>query len=298
MSRPGAGLAAPAGVAWSTMRDAVETVELRPGLTLVLSQLASGGSRTYAHEESDAVFGIGFHLDGGAHFRTRTRTFATTAGDVWALHAERGECSSFTLPAGGFRAASLRMDPDLAGDLVAELKGPARTVALRPLDADGRQAVVQMFAAPYVGRARTLFLESRAMALLAAQLDRLDAAGDRSPMGDLRARRCVARAVTHLDAHLLEPPSIATLARHCGTNEFTLKACFKQITGDTIFGYVRRQRMARAMRELDAGMSVAQAAHTVGYCCPRSFAQAFRREFGVLPGSCARRHGIDSRTPR
>lgn len=50
----------------------VETLALRDGWTLVLSDIAPGDECAYHHVEPDEVFGIGFHLQGGAGLGART----------------------------------------------------------------------------------------------------------------------------------------------------------------------------------------------------------------------------------
>lgn len=74
-----------------------------------------------------------------------------------------------------------------------------------------------------------------------------------------------------------------------GTNEFTLKRAFKDAFGTTIYGHVRRHRMEQAAARLGQGASVQDAAAAVGYDCPRAFADAFRRSYGVLPSAMTRR---------
>ena len=79
-----------------------------------------------------------------------------------------------------------------------------------------------------------------------------------------------------------------SLARLAGLNEFKLKRLFKEVFGTTVFGYVRQRRMERAAVDLHAGKPVAQAAAAVGYECPRCFADAFRRYYGMLPSEMTR----------
>lgn len=157
---------------WSAVHGPIEQLELRPGMSLVLSDFTSSGATTYAHVEQSDVAGIGFHLKGGAQFETGERAFLTQAGDVWAVRARAGEASRFTLPGSGFRTAALRLNPETADELLPLLlPGTASTTVRLPgLNAQSRQAVLQMFAAPYAGAARHLFLESRALELLASQI--------------------------------------------------------------------------------------------------------------------------------
>lgn len=277
----------------------VETLPLREGLDLVLSQVV-GSDCPFHFEEPADVFGIGFHLRGGAAFDMEGEGFDTKPLDVWAGTAPCSSASTFSLPERGFQTVSLRFAPDAVRDLLArhgqsggvldEMAGSAHArVAisrLAPLDAAAARMVGAMFLTPYTGAARTLFLESCALALLAAQIDA--AAQVAVPAQELADARHMRAARAWLDAHLDEPPSIIELARIVGINDFKLKRSFKAAFGTTIFGYVRQRRMERAAAHLHGGLSVADAADAAGYVCPRCFADAFRRHYGVLPSAVTR----------
>lgn len=276
----------------------VESLSLRHGATLILSRFEAGARREFHHVESEDVFGIGFHLRGGACFDMDGVQFATKPLEAWAGTAPRGSESRFTFPDAGFRTASLRFTPEAAGTLLQScgvvceeltaMVGIANedvTIArLAPLDTTTAGMVESMFTTRYTGGVRTLFLESCALSLLAALFDATSnrayqAASCRRP-SDVRR---VHEARDILERKLFDPPSIAALARLAGLNEFKLKRLFKEVFGTTVFGYVRQRRMERAAVDLRAGLTVSEAAAAAGYECPRCFADAFRRHYGMLP---------------
>lgn len=286
--------------------SSVETLRLRDGFDLVLSQIV-GSECEYHYEEPEDVFGIAFHLRGGANFILQGERFETKPLEVWAGAGPRGSDSRFSLPAKGFRTVSLRFTPGMIRDLLnrhdpeksleigrmalltTEQVLFARLAALGP---DIARIVDAMFNTPFAGPARTLYLESCALGLLAAQI-----AGDdrsRTPAPDATIERQLLKARDWLDANLETPPSIIELARIVGLNDFRLKRDFKARFGTTIFGYVRQRRMERAAAQLHSGLSVGEAAHLAGYVCPRCFSDAFRRHFGILPSEVTRRAIADS----
>jgi AraC-like DNA-binding protein len=279
--------------------SSVETVLVRDGFEIVLSQVNGDGCPFHFEEPAD-VFGIGFHLRGGAAFDMEGQQFETKPLDVWAGAAPQGSSSTFRLPERGFRTVSLRVSPDTMEDLLAQhgqsegLVGEMARIAharvavtkLAPLDAGSARVVEAMFATPYTGAARTLFFESCALGLLAAQIDAAARAGAPALTGAEVNRMHTARA--WLDAHIDDPPAIVQLARVVGINDFKLKRSFKIAFGTTIFGYVRQRRMERAATHLHGGLSVTEAAEAAGYVCPRCFADAFRRHYGVLPSEVTR----------
>lgn len=282
---------------WST--STVETLALRDGLDLVLSRI-DAATCPYHFEEPDDVFGIGFHLKGGAAFDMEGERFETRPLDVWGGAAPRGSSSNFRLPRQGFHTVSLRFSPDAIRDLLERhgqrgsvldnmarmAHGQVSVARLAPLDTVSARLVEAMFATPYIGAARTLFLESCALGLLAAQIDAHSRTAPSLRDHADNARMQEARA--WLDARLDDPPSIIELARLVGINDFKLKRSFKVAFGTTVFGYVRQRRMERAASQLNAGLAVANAAHDAGYACPRCFADAFRRHYGMLPSEMGR----------
>lgn len=280
----------------------VETLELRTGMSLVLSQFDPGKTRSFMFTEKDDLFGFGFHLRGGAHFEVEDCEFDTRVADVWACAAPRGSTSNFYLPPTGFRTVSIRFEPDVANDLFDEglglptvardllkqVRNGSGIAQLASLSGPAVARLESMFSAPYSGVARRFFLESCALGILADQV----CGSDRSmrPQGSVRSRHRdkALAARDYLDSHFQDPPTIVELSRIVGTNEFTLKRAFKDVIGTTIFAYVSHRRMERAKLLLQQGMSVSSAAQNVGYECVRSFSAAFRRQTGYSPSAVRR----------
>lgn len=287
---------------WSN-ETLAETVLLREGVSLILSDIPAGPGSSYYFNEPEDYVGIGFHLKGGSSFDIAGKRFATRPFEVLAATAPVGSTSAFTLSPHGFRTASIRFTPTAAkalfqqqdssfavASLAAKVSEEPEARQLPALDRANAAIVEAMFDNPYIGAARSLHLESCALGLLAAQIG---ADPDRTAQNALADRR-LDEARAYLDAHLEDPPSIVELAHICGLNDFKLKRDFKSTYGTTVFGYVRQRRMEQAAADLHAGLSVAEAAVHVGYSCPRSFADAFRKHFGMLPSAVTRRALADA----
>ncbi len=147
----------------------------------------------------------------------------------------------------------------------------------------------QIINPPYTGKTRELFLESRALELLAQQITALtQTAGSAQPSApptpaDLE-RIHAAKEILLRD--IQEPPTIARLARLSGINEFKLKRGFKQAFSTTIFGCLQQHRMKTAHTLLrDTSKNTSQVASEVGYANVSHFINAYRRQFGITPGS-------------
>jgi len=271
----------------------VRALTVRPGFEVMLSTLVPTREWCVGHTEEADVFGVGFHLRGGTVFETRAGAVRTLAGDCWIGEAARGSASLVRVPASGMRTLSIRFSPAMAAAVLdgsalgrqashVALHGPGELRMRRglPLAPPMVDLVDELFDSSHYGALHRLQVESVALALLASQL--IDECGP-APALMPRDLRRMQQVREHLEVNLDDPPGLVALARIAGTNEFSLKRDFKRAYGTTVYGYVREQRMRQAAQRLRNGDSVADAAASVGYCCPSRFAQAFRRRYGVVP---------------
>ncbi|MDQ7785203.1 MAG: AraC family transcriptional regulator [Desulfomonilaceae bacterium] len=135
------------------------------------------------------------------------------------------------------------------------------------------------------GIARRLFMESKALEILAYQFHAMTS--HPLPTRAVRSRQDherleEARAI--LEKELADPPSLLALARRVGLNDFKLKRGFREIYQTTVYGYVRMLRMDKARTLLETGeMNVGEVAAAVGYSCFGHFSEAFRQRFGMYP---------------
>ena len=84
--------------------------------------------------------------------------------------------------------------------------------------------------------------------------------------------------------NMMDPPTLAELARAVGTNEYKLKVGFKKLFGNTVYGHLNDYRMdkSRELLEID-GHQIKEVAYRVGYSNPSHFITAFKKKFGVTP---------------
>jgi AraC-like DNA-binding protein len=107
------------------------------------------------------------------------------------------------------------------------------------------------------------------------------------------APAAVRRAVAYIDAHAEEPITVEDIAHASGVRARGLQAAFARHRGSTPTGYLRRVRMERAHRELQAGDraagdTVATIARRWGFASPGRFAVEYRKTFGRSPGETLR----------
>jgi AraC-like DNA-binding protein len=80
--------------------------------------------------------------------------------------------------------------------------------------------------------------------------------------------------------------TVSELAALAGISRSGLSALFRQVIGVSPMAYLARWRLLLAARVLrDEGLSVRQAADRVGYQADVAFSRAFKRQFGVAPGT-------------
>jgi len=103
-------------------------------------------------------------------------------------------------------------------------------------------------------------------------------------LNDQETVRKIKHAKEHLLKNLESPPSLKELARFAGLNEYQLKVGFKEIYGNTVYGYLLDHKLDHSRALLDKGRyQVNEVAYQIGYTNPSHFIAAFRKKYGVTP---------------
>jgi AraC-like DNA-binding protein len=177
-----------------------------------------------------------------------------------------------------------------AFDRLLHMDRAAEPLCLTTQSSPQIQAIIQqLFACPYQGELRRLFVESKALELMFLRLSE-QVVEPRRPSDNLTTadRDKVFHARRILLASIDQPPGLQTLARHVGMSETKLKQSFKQVFGQPVFEYLRRHRLAVAYDMLiNREWNVSEAAIQVGYSSLSHFSQVFRNHFGVSPSEVA-----------
>jgi AraC family transcriptional regulator len=99
----------------------------------------------------------------------------------------------------------------------------------------------------------------------------------------LEYEKRVNRVIDHVRAHLPEELTLATLARVAAFSPFHFHRIFAAITGETLFGFIHRQRIEKAAGALlsHPEESILAVALDHGFSSPATFARAFRAHFGM-----------------
>ena len=85
-------------------------------------------------------------------------------------------------------------------------------------------------------------------------------------------------------ANMAEPPGLQELADQIGLNLKKLKMGFKQIYGDTVYGFLFDHKMEFARQLLDSGSyNVNEVGLKIGYSTGSHFIAAFKKKFNTTP---------------
>jgi AraC-like DNA-binding protein len=143
----------------------------------------------------------------------------------------------------------------------------------------------QLFNIHLSDNANRLFYRGKILELLALYFSEKKPNTESCPfLNDQDTVRKIKHAKEYLLKHIEAPPSLKDLARVAGLNEYQLKAGFKEIYGNTVFGYLLDHKLDNARVLLDTQKyQVAEVAYQIGYANPSHFISAFRKKFGVTP---------------
>jgi AraC-like DNA-binding protein len=155
----------------------------------------------------------------------------------------------------------------------------------KKLSPTGEYLAHQVLRCPLKGASRRLFMEGKALEMLAYELEEFSThTPGEAVTRDLQEVERLYHAKSILEAEFTNPPSLFQLSRRVALNDFKLKRGFRELFRNSVFGYVRRLRMEKARSLLEeSDLSVTQVALEAGYNSFGHFAEAFKRTFGILP---------------
>ena len=97
------------------------------------------------------------------------------------------------------------------------------------------------------------------------------------------AGNAVARAISHVAAHLDAPISIDDMAQRAGMSRAVFHRKFKKVTTMSPIQFVKSMRLNNAAMKIAGGTTVGEAAMGVGYVSASQFSREFKRMYGQSP---------------
>lgn len=136
----------------------------------------------------------------------------------------------------------------------------------------------------YSGKMKKLYLESKVIELLLLQMQHIDVRHCSSLKFNSTDIDAIHSVKELIDNNIEETQSIAKLALDAGINQTKLKQGFKELFGNTVFGYLTLQRMQQAkLLLLESSLPICEIANRVGYKHAQHFTVAFKKQMGYLP---------------
>ncbi|WP_321493651.1 AraC family transcriptional regulator [uncultured Desulfobacter sp.] len=175
------------------------------------------------------------------------------------------------------------------GDLPENFPENRRFYADHIMTAQMKTAVYQILNNPHKGRVGNIYLESKALELIALRLEqvfRTDGFPGRNSTIDPEETERIYRARDLLVENRQFPPSLRELAGQAGMSHTQLNKGFKAMFGCTVFEYLRKERLAYArmlMEENPADLT--WIAYESGFCSSSHFAASFLKAYGIRPSA-------------
>jgi AraC-like DNA-binding protein len=143
----------------------------------------------------------------------------------------------------------------------------------------------QLFTVTLSENASRLYYHGKVLEILGLYFSEKKANVENCPfLNDQETVRKIKHAKEYLLKHMEAPLSLKDLAKFAGLNEYQLKVGFKEIYGNTVFGYLLDHKLDHARVLLDsAKFQVNEVAHQTGYTNTSHFIAAFKKKFGVTP---------------
>ena len=274
----------------------IQSVQLQPGLTLYIQEHQFREDVVLYGTAQTPSLGLSFCLNGHVHghLKAPDNRFDLQTGDYGLVYRPEIKGERHYQANQIIQLIQVDIAPSFLKTLVAGHSGQIPTVFQPCLKKQAhvlqgtttpRMATTlrQIWDCPYQGLMRRLYLESKVLELIAWQLDTPKQPPTVKPLkgADLD---CIDQAKEILKNNLTDPPSLMSLARQVGLNDYKLKVGFRQVFGTTVFGYLHQCRMEQARYLLATkDMTVTEVVRAVGYSNRGHFAAAFKRRYGVTP---------------
>ena len=143
----------------------------------------------------------------------------------------------------------------------------------------------QLFTISLSANAQKLYYHGKVLELLGLYFSEKKTDTESCPfLNDQETVRKIKHAKEYILKHMETPPSLKELAKIAGLNEYQLKVGFKEIYGNTVFGYLVNHKLDHSRVLLDtARYQVNEVAYQIGYNNPSHFIAAFKKKFGITP---------------
>jgi len=155
----------------------------------------------------------------------------------------------------------------------------------REISSSLRLVLNQLFSINLSENTKRIFFQGKVLEILSLYFsNRLPDMESCPFLNDEATVRKIKHAKEHLLKNLDDAPTLKELSKLAGLNEFQLKAGFKEIYGNTVYGYLLDHKLDHARVLLDTKKyKVNEVSSQIGYTNTSHFIAAFRKKFGITP---------------
>lgn len=277
----------------------IERINMNSGITLIITRGEIKKPIKMEYLPPFESVGFGFYLSGYSIIKPKGswKSMINQSGESVMNWAPRISGLSETIDSGKISKVGIFMNHELLSEIADRHKrklpsllqripdgfAHAKSLVTLPMKA----ATLRILTCPYRGLTRNLFIEGKALELLAYKLDQI---GSDGALPDaVQIRRSDMERI-HCAADLLKndpenAPNLEKLAHSVGMCRTKFHECFRKVYGITPFDYLQEYRLETArLNLLEGRMNVTEAAFAVGYSSPSYFSSAFKKHFGDPPG--------------
>ncbi|MCH8545823.1 MAG: AraC family transcriptional regulator [Cryomorphaceae bacterium] len=144
----------------------------------------------------------------------------------------------------------------------------------------------QLYSTRLSAQAQRLFLKGKLYEILACYFSFENSVDTESCpfLKDEDSVKRVKKAKEILINAYTNPPSLNELSRMVGLNELKLKTGFKEVYGNTVYGFVLDYKLETARAMLESRQhKINEIAFHIGYSNPSHFISAFKKKYGITP---------------
>lgn len=284
------------------------TIQLRPGLELVLGDFCLTEPCSFPFETSGDACEFAFVLSGTISSQhpciQGEKALAPHQYGFWMTPKMKGCHTCY--PGEHILFACVRIQRRLMAEVIQKDldKLPKSVRLLLQNEEEGfyhhsssmstpmLSAAQQIFQCPYEGTMRKLLWESKALELTSHTMADIffHETHVHSPVGRKQDSQ-IHHACHILLENMASPPSLSKLAKAAGISESGLTRGFRRIFGVSAFEFLRNQRLEKARTLLESeDMNVTEVAYAVGLSSPGHLTRLFSKQFKMNPGEYRRKY--------
>lgn len=143
----------------------------------------------------------------------------------------------------------------------------------------------QLLECKFKGKTRDLFFKTKLTELIILFLEQLNKNyaeyNENISQNDIFKAKEIEKIIM---SNMCEIPSLLELANRVSMTHTKLNFLFKHIYGNTVFGYIREQRLIRAKELLEEDkLNITEIAYETGWSSPSHLSKEFKFKYGITP---------------